>query len=218
MKVYFMLFFLFLYQLNDAQIITNQIVFSAKEDSLTLKDLKAEFGTNKKYPLEFELPILKALSHYPELKHSKLKFKYRKVRNGCLEAFFTTGVFFRKPKNRQYTIKINRTKNSALEKAYLHNIDYNEQIGVLGHELAHITQYNSMSTIKSFGLISLLFSKKAKTNLESGADLITIEHQLGHQLYLRRLDSEIKYPHKKRSRYYLTKEDIKQKINLMHSK
>ncbi len=63
------------------------------------------------------------------------------------------------------------------------NLNFNAQIGVLGHELSHISDY----TYKGFGKMSNLllieiFSKKQVDLFESRTDLICIHHGLGYQL------------------------------------
>src|SRR5690348_8278612 len=48
-------------------------------DSLpNLSHMRNEFGQHKKIPPEYEAPILKALSFYPELKDKRIDFVLRK--------------------------------------------------------------------------------------------------------------------------------------------
>ena len=65
----------------------------------------------------------------------------------------------------------------------LSKIPFNAQVGVIGHELAHVVDYENKRKI---GIISTgvgyLFTDY-KQNLENEIDKITIEHGLGWQIY-----------------------------------
>lgn len=42
-------------------------------------ELREKYGKNKKYPPQFELACLAALSYFPELKNISIEFKYKNI-------------------------------------------------------------------------------------------------------------------------------------------
>lgn len=97
-------------------------------------------------------------------------------------------------------------------------IPFNAKVGLVGHELAHISDYNKRNF---FGIIARLFdysSKKSKAKFEKEIDISTIKHGLGWQLYdwsyyvLNQSNSSNKYKVFKEATY-LTPSQIKSEIN-----
>lgn len=148
--------------------------YTGKKDSLI--DI---FGYEKIFIPEYELHTLIALSYYPELDSTTIEFKSRKMRR-LGNARPKMDFLFRKPVNRHYVIIINKNAKNALGFAFS-DIPFNAQIGFFGHELAHITDYTEKNNLKLifFG-VKYLFIQK---NIERYTDKITIEHNLGRQLY-----------------------------------
>lgn len=137
---------------------------------------------NKKIPQGIRAQVLIALSFYPELKDRKIVFRLRK-RNTPLTSRPRIFGVFRSRKKRPYVITISTKAGTPFDPIMFHNLPYNAQIGVLGHELGHISHYNSQSSWKLLGLPFNLLSKKFTDHFEFNTDLICIEHGLGHQLY-----------------------------------
>ena len=148
--------------------------YSVQKDSLT-----EIYGYKKIFIPEHELHALVALSYYPELDSTTIEFKSRKMRR-LGNARPKMDFLFRKPVNRHYVIIINKNARNALGFAFS-DIPFNAQIGFFGHELAHITDYTEKNNLKLifFG-VKYLFMQK---NIERYTDKITIEHNLGRQLY-----------------------------------
>jgi hypothetical protein len=146
--------------------------------------LRKEFSRNKEIPAEYEKEILAALSHYPELKDTKIKFKltnHHPVPYGTTPSLDSV---FKSPSDRRYTISILEKAKEPEESALVCNLPFEARIGVIGHELAHVAQFQSCSR---FGLASLLASYAIpffRKRIEKGADKRTIFHGLGKELLM----------------------------------
>ena len=144
--------------------------------------LVAQFGNNKTLLEGYEGQILIALSHYPQLKDVRIKFRF--VENGipltARPTFWST--VFRSAKKRTYLITIAKDTDPRWAPILFHNLPYNAQIGVIGHEIAHVAEFSERSF---WGMLQVLIgnlSKKFMDRLEYNTDLITIRHGLGFQL------------------------------------
>lgn len=153
-----------------------------KNDSVSteqLNQLREQYSVNKKIPTEFEKEILIALSHYPELKTSRIKFCYSHIFTS-MKAVPTLGFLFQKPENRTYRIVMNSKKCHG--RNMMQRSTSTALIGVIGHELGHIKDYSQRS---NSGLFKLLFNyifKKSRIETEKRADNIAVDHNLGKEL------------------------------------
>jgi len=154
------------------------------EKSADLKrydSLLKEFGQNKELPPGFELQALVALSHYPQLKNTQIRFSIKKAKIAHTSRP-EIGSIFKIQQKRKYVITISNQIKPALENTRLENLSYNAQIGVLGHELAHIVDYSSRNFFQLIGFGLHYIKKKDIIKTENQTDLATIEHGLGYQL------------------------------------
>jgi len=175
--------YLLLFVCNGIYAQQKQIVIEFKEADCISKidDLKKNFEENKIIPNEYELPCLIALSYYPELSKTKIVFKQKHIRT-TMTSRPPFKVLFQSKKNRTYNICINNS--SILNGALLSDISFNEQIGVIGHELAHITDYMKKSKLQlAATFFKYIFNPNFKRRLEAQTDIATINHGLGWQLY-----------------------------------
>ena len=141
--------------------------------------LKKIYGNKKQLLKEYELEALIALSYYPELKDERIRFKYSDL-NATAQTTVTFGSIFKKI-DKQYIIVINNdTKKTGL---LLSDAPFNAQVAVLGHELAHVTDFKKRSFFDMvwWGLCYLVV--KQRTKIETRTDLSTIRHGLGWPLY-----------------------------------
>lgn len=145
------------------------------------KELKKEFGKNKRYPPQFEKQILIALSYYPELKNTSILFRSR-IRHATAITRSTWPGFFQSPKNREYVISISDSIEPMLMPILFKKLSFNAQVGVMGHELGHVVQYSAMTTLQIVKYILCNISAKYIDRFEYGADAICIVHGLGYQL------------------------------------
>lgn len=150
-------------------------------DTLTqtdLEKLRTEYGKNKEYPLEYEQQFLLALSHYPELKDVIIELKYSKERTTMACRPKISSLF---SETRRYYILINNKED--FDGILLEDVPFNAQIGVIGHELAHVVDFEN-KTLEGVVKTGLGYLKdNYKRKLEHQIDSMTAAHGLGWQLY-----------------------------------
>ncbi len=145
-----------------------------------LEKLISRFGFNKKVPKEVLSNFYTAIGYYPELKDVNIKVRYGNIKT-TMQCRPRWDYFFHKKEKRSYVIYIGnkiKKQNGILYR----DLPLNAQIGVMGHELAHIIDYQSMNNfqLSRFG-INYLTSKK-KREIENNIDLIAIQRGLGYQI------------------------------------
>lgn len=148
-----------------------------------LNELRRNFSYNKTIPKQYEYAILKALAHYPELKHIQINFEL--VKKHPVPYGTTPGILslFKVSPKRTYTISLLEEAEPPMEAVLLKNLPEKAQIGVLGHEIAHVIQYNSWTRVQLIKNMLLYLKPAFKKRIERGADLLTIKHGLGAELY-----------------------------------
>lgn len=134
-----------------------EIIKEFKQDSLTqdnLASLRSRFRDNKVLAPKYEIQILIALSYFPELKDTKIKFR---IKNSTtpLTTRPTLYSMFRSAKKRTYIITISEKSTKYLDTILLRNLNYNAQIGVLGHELCHVSDYLNKGFSKMWNVVVL---------------------------------------------------------------
>lgn len=183
--------------------------------SKNIKSLQDSFGTNKFIIPKFKLQCLVALSYFPSLKNTHIDFVYSNI-NTTMQCKPTVNSVIKNNTNREYVITINN--NASFEGVLLSEVPFNAQIGVIGHELSHIIDYESQNTK---GIINRGFdylSEDTKKEFEYYIDSLTITIGLGWQLYdwadfvLNKSKASSEYKDFKR-RIYLTPEMILNQIN-----
>lgn len=121
----------------------------------------AVFTQNKTIPKIIELQVLTALSHYPELKYTSIRFVFtRKLKNSVMAARPVISTLLGKREQRIYEILISpvfKLKNSIEP---IHQISGDVLIGWIGHELGHIMDYERRTLwgVARFGLLYWLSS------------------------------------------------------------
>lgn len=179
MKLEGMILFNFGFNFQDSGV---RPVQKINKDSIQLnvEKLKQRFGFNKKVPKEILSNFYTAIGYYPELKNVNIKVRYGIIKT-TMQCRPRWDFLFHKRKNRSYVIYIGNKLKKGQGILY-RNLPLNAQIGVIGHELAHIVDYQSMNNVKiiKFG-INYLISKKKK-EIEIRTDLIAIHRGLGYQI------------------------------------
>ena len=136
---------------------------------------------NKYIVPEFKTATQIALSYYPELYNVNIVFKYQKS-NSPLSASVAFLSLFRQRDKRKYVIIISNQTRATLKPIQLNQLTLNAQVGVIGHELAHIATFNSKSFFYFVKLFFRHVSTKSIDNHEYQTDYTTIKHGLGYQL------------------------------------
>lgn len=166
---------------------------------LELANLNEQYGKHKILPLGFEKQALIALSFFPELANISIEFKVTETMTP-LASRPTLWSAFKKPRNRHYLITISSKSSGIMDSILLGNLNYNAQIGVLAHELSHVSDYNTKNFWQflrlGFGLLSSSYMDKFEFN----TDQICIDHGAGYQLLA----------WSENTRKYITKEIIEQ--------
>lgn len=147
-------------------------------ESDSIEILREKYGKQKIYPESYESQFLLALKHYPELKDVTIMLKFSKEKTTMACRPNIRSLFRKK---RIYHVYIN--DKSPFKGILLEDVPFNAQIGVIGHELAHIVDYENKNLFQIIGTgIGYLFGGYKK-RLEHRIDLMTIDHGLGWQLH-----------------------------------
>ncbi len=144
-------------------------------------NLLKEFGNNKDLPKGFELQALIALSHYPELRDTHIRFIVADV-GIPLSSRPHWSSMLTHAKNRKYQVIIDSTRDDSREALLLKNQPFNAQIGILGHELSHTSYYLNRSF---FGILAdaICQLSDCRIDFERATDARLIEYGLGWQRY-----------------------------------
>ena len=126
----------------NVQILLQESDFSEAD----IDSLEQNFGQEKVFVPRYKTASLVALSYYPELKETDIEFVHQKLTT-TLAARPRMGSVFKKAGKRRYQIFINNHESCEIP---LHAAPFNAQVGVIGHELAHIVDYEKRSTNKMF--------------------------------------------------------------------
>jgi hypothetical protein len=147
----------------------------------TIIDTLKEFRTKKEIPQQYEKPILIALSHFPELKDVHIVFKIKKAYSALTTKPDFAGVFQRKD-HRTYIITISNQTIDTLKPLLFQNLTFEQQVGVIGHELSHVVDFNSKNFPQTIGVGIGHISKRYLDKMEFNTDRICIQHGLGKYL------------------------------------
>lgn len=209
-KIGFGLFFsLSIAQSIDAQI-SGQVTLISPESQTYIDSIAKEYSTNKKFSTEFKLPAMIALSYYPELKNTRIEFVNKSIRTtmACRPKW---NFIFKRKENRVYRVFINNNAE-RVKGAMLADVPYNAQIGLIGHELGHVADYAQSGVFRIIGMGFKYLFTPGRMHVERKVDKITIDHQLGWQLYdfcdfiLNRSTVSEEYKEYKRKVYYKPEE------------
>jgi predicted SprT family Zn-dependent metalloprotease len=174
---FFLLFFSFL---SFSQEIVKSFA-EKKTDSSYLACLKKECSRNKNIPSRYDLPILIALSYYPELKNTKIEFRIRKKSSPLMVRPSVAGAIFRSAKKRKYIVFISSSA-ARVDSVLMHNLPLDAQIGVIGHELAHVSFFLDQGRLRMLRVALGNFSRRYLDRIEFETDRSAIDHGLGYQL------------------------------------
>jgi len=152
----------------------NSALYPVKIDSL-----RNLFGHNKKIPTENELPILIALSYYPELEDTKIIFKNSKIKTTLNARPAILSLFTRN--KRKYIVRINNKCSDSI--VNLKKVSFEAKIGLFGHEFSHFIDYKKKNALQILGRLLSYTNLRGKERFEKEIDSMTISRGLGRQLY-----------------------------------
>ena len=157
--------------------------YSREVDGARFDELKAEFGNKKNLAPGFELQCLLALSHYPELKDTPIDFVLAPVywplssRPEILSTLFPW-------LERKYLVFISSGSADFWEPILLKNTPFNEQVGIIAHELGHSVYYQDKT---AFQLLKIgyryEYDREYYLEFERYGDELAVARGLGYQMY-----------------------------------
>ncbi|MEX0965583.1 MAG: hypothetical protein WDZ52_16265 [Pseudohongiellaceae bacterium] len=153
--------------------------YTEQESRPRFDELLAQYGINKQLPEGFELQALLALSHYPQLRETKINFIVEDVSIPLSSRPHWSGML-RSAKKRIYQVIIDSQPEGSSNALLLKNQPFNAQIGIIGHELAHTAYYLQRSF---FGIAAdaLCQLSNCRIGFERNTDKRLIDHGLGWQ-------------------------------------
>ena len=190
--------------------------FDSLECSKGLDSLKLQLALNKTVISEYELVTYLALSYFPELSETRIKFKSTRIKTTLNARPTVASLIFRSKTKRKYVIRINnQVKDSVI---FFNDVPFNAKIGLIGHEFSHLRNYSQRSFRKVLMRLFSYSNKKSKAKFEKEIDLATVQIGLGWQLHdwakyvLEYSKASVKYKAFKQA-IYLTPLDIAEAIN-----
>jgi len=188
----------------------DSLYYSSKLDSL-----ERLYGTNKEIPQEYRLAVLVSLSFYPELIQTPITFKYRNISTSMNSRPQLLSMMSLDPQKRKYVVRINKFHQNGF--INLNKVPFNALVGLIGHELSHIVDYESKADIEIVLRALSYLNIRTKTIFEKSIDKKTIQHGLGWCLFdwatyvLNQSGASIDYKAFKK-RVYLEPIEIQEKI------
>ena len=180
------------------------------------------YKQNKHIPSVIEKSVLKALSHYPQLKETHISFVFKQdIKGSVMQAQPVFKTLLNRKENRCYQVNISALFKLTHAATPIHQLPEDIMVGWIGHELGHIMDYESRSNygMVAFGL-GYLFSEKYLKNAEKVADTFAVNHGLGKYILATKrfiLDNaELPQVYKdKIARLYLSPDDIVTQVKIL---
>jgi hypothetical protein len=176
--------------------------------------LKALYGKNKYLIPAYELQILLALSHYPELKDISIHFYEEEAFIPLASRPEPISMFGSKEKW-QYNVIISTKSIQAFEPILVKNLPFEAQVGIIGHELSHTAYYLDKNRWQMLMIGLNYIFPGFRAGFEKNTDRRTIAHGLGWQLlsYARYARKVMAYEETSLgSDYYLSPEEIEKQL------
>ena len=173
----------FAQNLMDDELNTKPIKeFTRNSSDEKVKRLKETFSLFTGVPEKYEHIAYIAISYFPELKKVPIKLVLTKTKWPLTSQPFFSDILF--PfKQRRYRIIVSEESGDELNDVLLKSLPFDAQIGAIGHELAHIADYQQKKGLALAALGISYWAGYNRMKVEHSADKTTIDHGLGYQLY-----------------------------------
>ncbi|MBX9850682.1 MAG: hypothetical protein K2X86_02880 [Cytophagaceae bacterium] len=181
MKLFLTFIFAFLSLYSVSGQTVRKTFEGADLDSSYFARLQEEYGRKKKLPENFEKQTLLALSYFPELKDVKINFRVRRKTSPLMVRPTVGSTIFRSAKKRTYIIFIS-CHSPKVDSILMKNLTLDAQVGVVGHELSHVSFFITQGRFGMFKVAIGNLSWKYLDKIEFETDRSTIQHGLGWQL------------------------------------
>ncbi len=165
----------------DYPVVDPVITYISEDYKHSFDSLVSELGYRKELPEGFELQTLLALRHFPELKNTHINFIVKKALIPLASRPSLISLL-RQREKRIYRVIISDQSLPQMDAVLLKNLPFNAQVAIIGHELAHAVEYETMNSHQLSAIGLLYFSGSFRASMEKGTDRRTIEHGLGWQL------------------------------------
>ena len=165
-------------------------------------------------PSDLSEPALFAIQYYPELKNVSIEVVYANTKTTMETRPIVSSLF---SKQRRYRIFVDTFVENDFG-LLVSEIPLQAKIGLLGHEFAHILDYESKSIFEILKIGKTYMTKGNIRHYETFIDQLTIEHGLGSYLkiwsdyVLNKSNASDKYKHYK-MKNYLTPAEIQRSID-----
>jgi hypothetical protein len=152
-------------------------------DSLTKSNIQYPHYSlsRKRIPVEFQEPILSALSYFAELEKVKIRFRVKHAYSPLSTRPSWMNVLKRGDR-RLYIVTISDSSVNKLSPILFKRLPYDAQVGVIGHELSHVVDFKHKSF---FGMMRVAVGNASSRYLdrfEYKTDGICIQHGLANNL------------------------------------
>lgn len=144
----------------------------------------SSFRAHKQIPVVIEKNVLTALSFFPELINTPIRFHLKKsIRNSVMQAQPVPTTLLRKRQKRQYRINISEQFKLLHTRMPITDIPDTVMIGWIGHELGHILDYESKS---NYGMMAFgyryYFHPSFVKEAERAADTLAVTRGMGRYI------------------------------------
>ncbi len=171
---------------NQVQILDSD---ATSTEAIQFSEFQEESDTtyfkNKIIPEELLIPVMEALSFFPDLEDVDISFVFRENIGGSImqaqpKVF---SLFLNSKEERKYKVKITRNLVLGDEIIPIEEVPHDALVGWIGHELGHIMDYldRSSANMMRFGMKYML-SQKSLTEAELTADGYAIGCGMGHHI------------------------------------
>ena len=188
--------------------------FHLKDYIDSIKFYEMQMGTKKNLSTldeRLKLAFYVALSRYPELHHTRIILKHKPI-NSTMQAQPSPEFIFKRKNKRGYRIFVN---NNPLRTGIDYKeLSFNGLVGWIGHEFAHLIDYNTMKNRELLGfIVGYVFNKRKMRRTERNADRETIKRGLGIQLldgvnFFEKNNKVSKKYRKRKQKNYLSEAEI----------
>lgn len=172
--------------LSKAAINSIQVVksYAPEVDSNLYQTLQKKYGANKTLAPGYEYQCLLALSHYPELTKTPIDFRVQPAFIQLSSRPDPITVLLPWIKRKYLVVISTDTGSEGGNSILLSKAPFNDQVGIIGHELAHVVYYLDKNSLHLADLaVRYLNDDELHNKFERATDERAIAHGLGYQLY-----------------------------------
>lgn len=158
--------------------------YDPQVDSSLYQKLLKKYGKNKILAPGYEYQCLLALSHYPELTKTPIDFRVQPAFIQLSSRPDPITVLLPWIKRKYLVVISTDTGSEGGNSILLSKAPFNDQVGIIGHELAHVVYYLDKNSLHLADLaIRYLNDDELHNRFERETDQRAIAHGLGYQLY-----------------------------------